>query len=386
MRLNFVAFDTVLVASTAYNDAGQTSDFTDAAGMVTHTDFDDAGRSVRAIQNYKPCGSRFLSTISDQCACPDSYDENVTIETSYTADGKVSTLTAKNPVTGDQTTRYVYGTTRAAGDLSTVARSDLLVGEVYPDAADAADQVVHRYNRQADRVAMRDQNGTEHGYEYDGLGRPKADNVTKLPASVDGATKRIELAHDIRGMISQIASRDAVTSGNLVNQVNFTYDNFRALTRDAQKHSASATTQNVDYDYQPVTSSVNTHRRTWIKYPNGRQLDLGYNPGADDDKLSRVQNLKIVGESTAAAEYAYFGLRGFAKVTYPEPATDIVSELATGGGSPSYPGFDRFNRVVDLPWTQSAAGDLAHLKYGYDRASNRVYRQDVKAGTANKFD
>jgi RHS repeat-associated protein len=51
--------------------------------------------------------------------------------------------------------------------------------------------------------------------------------------------------------------------------------------------------------------------------------------------------------------------------------------------TPSYPGFDAFNRVTDIPWTKTTSGDIAHLKYGYDLASNRTHRQDAKASSAH---
>ncbi len=41
----------------------------------------------------------------------ESDDTNVTVLTAYNADGNVSSITAVNSVTGDQTTQYVYGTT-----------------------------------------------------------------------------------------------------------------------------------------------------------------------------------------------------------------------------------------------------------------------------------
>ena len=58
-------------------------------------------------------------------------DEDVTVETAYTADGQIATLTAKNPATGDQVTTYVYGTTLTDSDI---ARADLLRAEIYPDS------------------------------------------------------------------------------------------------------------------------------------------------------------------------------------------------------------------------------------------------------------
>jgi hypothetical protein len=53
----------------------------------------------------------------------------------------------------------------------------------------------------------------------------------------------------------------------------------------------------------------------------------------------------------------------------------------------SYSGFDRFGRVIDLPWSKPGVGDLARIKYGYDLASNRTFRRDeVARGQGRKFD
>ncbi len=60
-------------------------------------------------------------------------DEDVTVEMAYNADGNLSTLTAKNPATGDQVTRYVYGTTLADSGAAT---STLKRAEIYPDSDD----------------------------------------------------------------------------------------------------------------------------------------------------------------------------------------------------------------------------------------------------------
>ena len=92
------------------------------------------------------------------CPPPAGNEINITVETTYNADSLVATLTAKNPVTGDQTTRYEYGTTLADSDI---ARNDLLVAEIYPDAADANDRVTYTYNRQNQRTTM--QRSERHG-------------------------------------------------------------------------------------------------------------------------------------------------------------------------------------------------------------------------------
>ncbi len=85
--------DTVLVTTTEYNSAGQAYQTIDPAGREDRQEFDDAGRVTKTIQNYQ-----------DGTVDGDYPDEDVTVEMTYTADGQILTLTAKNPSTGDQTT------------------------------------------------------------------------------------------------------------------------------------------------------------------------------------------------------------------------------------------------------------------------------------------
>jgi hypothetical protein len=82
---------------------------------ATRNDADDAGRQIRTTDNYiwtSPCPACRATVSYDCCVPPNVFgpqpcnDQNVTVETTYNADGQVLTLTAKNPVTGGQTTRY----------------------------------------------------------------------------------------------------------------------------------------------------------------------------------------------------------------------------------------------------------------------------------------
>jgi RHS repeat-associated protein len=53
-----------------------------------------------------------------------------------------------------------------------------------------------------------------------------------------------------------------------------------------------------------------------------------------------------------------------------------------GGTSGTYSGFDRFGRIVDQRWVNyDTPADLVRHKHGYDRASNRLYREDTVAAT-----
>lgn len=49
-----------------------------------------------------------------------------------------------------------------------------------------------------------------------------------------------------------------------------------------------------------------------------------------------------------------------------------------------YPGLDRFGRISDCRWRSTDSGDdVDRIKYGYDRADNRLWRQNTVAEVAN---
>lgn len=356
--------DDVLVSLTAYNARGEAYQTTDPKGMVTERTFDDAGRQTSVEQSGTDDGTQNTTTTSTSMT--------------YTPDGGVRTIAAANATTGVQTTQFNYGTDRPNNVFNTVARSDLIVAEIYPDSEGGTDNISYEYNRQADRVEMTDQNETVHQYDYDRFGRPTADNITHFESSdIDQTVKRIEIAYEVRGMVNQVTSKSAVSGGSVINQVTFEYNNFRQLVTDSQKHSASATAIDVEYQYE--NGSQNTTRRNKIIYPSTRALDILYESGADD-ALSRVSQLKINGETNAAATYKYFGLGSIAKVSYPQPAVSMTLAQLVGGVA-SYPGIDKFGRIVDLHWKKDSGGtpDRVRLQYGYDRASNRKFRKDMIA-------
>ena len=77
---------------------------------------DDAGRTKTTTENFFSTGGS-------------TADQSVTLQTAYTLDGQVATLTALNTSTSSQVTQYAYGMGTAD---SGVARSDLLKGVIYP--------------------------------------------------------------------------------------------------------------------------------------------------------------------------------------------------------------------------------------------------------------
>jgi len=366
--------DTVLVAATAYNDRGEAYRTTDPTGRVDQTAFDDAGRQITLVENYV-----------DGDPTTGTPDQDRTTTRTYTPDGQIATLTAVNPATGNQTTTFVYGTTLADSDI---ASSELKRYETYPDSASGSDQVALTYNRQQEVTSATDQNGTVHAFDFDGLGRPTQDRITALGMGIDGAVLRIEVTYEIRGMRQTITSYGSATvgQGHVVNQARFTYNNFGQLAADYQEHSGAAnvsSTPGVRYGY--ADGSANTIRPTSLTYPNGRVLTFDYGTsGGLDDAASRIASLIDNDGTTHLADYSYLGAATVVEVDHPQPQIRFTLIDLSGGDDPEtgdiYSGFDRIGRIKDNRWHNSSSNTNAdRILYGYDRAGNRLWRQDTIA-------
>ncbi|MCY2964024.1 MAG: RHS repeat-associated core domain-containing protein, partial [Planctomycetota bacterium] len=319
-----------------------------------------------------------------------SDDTNVTVQTSYTADGQISTITAVNSNTGNQITQYVYGTTLSD---SAIATSNLKCSEVYPDSVDSDDCIKFTYNRQGQVTTKTDQNGTVHSYDYDKLARGTENRVTTLASGVDGAVLRIETTFEVRGMVEHITSYDNATvgSGAIVNDVLVAYNSFGQVTADYQSHSGAvnmASTPKVQYAY--LSGSANSIRPTLMAYPNGRVLTYSFGTvGGANDALSRIYALVDNDGTTQLAAYQYLGVGAFVEVDYTEPDIKYTLIDLSSANDPDtgdiYSGLDRFSRVKDCRWyNYGTSADTARIKHGYDRAGNRLYREDPVAASYGK--
>ena len=374
--------DTILVTSTEFNDVGQAYKTTDPAGREDRQVFDDAGRVVKTIQNYV-----------DGVVSAAASDEDVTVEMTYNADGQLSTLTAKNPTTGDQTTTYVYGTTLTDSEIATTT---LKRAEIYPDSDDTValgngtdgvyDRIEFKYDRQQRVTEVKDQQETVHAFDFDALGRQTQDRVTALGSGVDGTVRRIATSYDVMGRREKVSSHDnpTVGSGSIANEVQFAYDDFGQLVTEYQEHGGAVNTStSLKVGYSYANGSSNTIRMTKMTYPDGRELNYGYgSAGSTDDALSRVASLIDNDGSTHLVDYSYLGAGSFTETDY--AAIDVKHTLVgtAGGNDPDtgdiYRGLDRFGRVKDCYWYDyGTSTDVLRIKHGHDRAGNRLYREEA---------
>ena len=375
----------ILVTRAEYNSENQVEWTYDALNRKSQTVYDDAGRVVKTVQNY----------VDDD---PESgtADEDVTVLTTYTADGRISTYTAVNPETDDQVTQYAYGTTLAD---SGVARSDLLRAVIYPDSDDSFtmngavptlsdgsddiyDRVEYKYNNLGEQIQVKDQNQTVHDYVFDKLGRLTEDRATALGADIDGAVRRIERTYEVRGMTAHTTSYDnpTVGQGAVINDVFDEYNEWGKLVKEYQAHDGEVDADHdgtpdagvpyVGYNYSGPDHGL---RLESVRYPNGRILDYLYDSGIDD-VVGRVSSLADSDE-THLADYTYLGLDRILGVSYPEPG--VTNDPILNG----YDALDRFGRTAEVLWKSTASPftPVADLKYGNDSVGNRTYRQDLTA-------
>jgi RHS repeat-associated protein len=182
------------------------------------------------------------------------------------------------------------------------------------------------------------------------------------------------------GRREKVTSYDNATvgSGSVVNQVQFVYDDFGQLVTEYQEHGGAVNTStSLKVQYAYADGSSNTIRLTKMTYPDGRELNYDYgSSGSTDDALARVAALIDDDGSTHLVDYSYLGRNAFVKTDYAEP--DLRYDLAMGTGDDPYDGLDRFGRVVDSRWYDyGSSADVDRIKYGYDRAGNRTYREQT---------
>ncbi len=364
--------DTRLVTTTAYNSAGEAYQVTDPKGVVTQSAWDAAARLTSTIEDY---GTSKLNR-----------------ETQYTydADNHLVTLTAVNATTGNQVTKFIYGTTLTDSDLAT---NDLLRCKIFPDSSDTTptgtDQVKFEYNRLGQIRKQTDQLGSIHTVEYDKLGRLSHDRVTTFGTGVDQSVQRISRTYEVRGLLEKLTSYDNATvgSGSIVNEVQYAYNTFSQLVTEYQSHSGAvntSTSPKVQYAYSD--GSANHVRRTSLTYPSTKVVTYDYGTSnGGDDLLSRVAALKE--STTTLVEYSYLGLSTFVRANYSsQPGVELTyikqGSEGTGDAGDQYTGLDRFGRVYDQRWLVTSSGTAVdRFQYGFDRNSNRVFRDNLVASS-----
>jgi len=368
--------DLVLVTTTLYKDSGEANRTIDPMGLETRWENDKLGRRIRLLEGV---------TLSPVSNCEITAAR--TTEYAWHASGQLERLTQINPTTGDQVTRWVFGSTLAE-NAGGIASNRLLRAKIYPESddqpaplGDGPDGVYARleyiYNRQGQVIHFKDADTTVHEYEYDRLGRETADKATTLGPNVDNRVRRITREYEVRGMVTKVTSHSEF---NAVGEVQMTYSPFGLLLLDYQSHSGPvnpSTTPKVEYAY--TNGSGNKLRRTSITYPNTTRVVAQEYGTANsvDDHLARIVSVDVAG--TNIASYLYCGADWQVEVNLPS-SIQLTFKKQTGDpvgdAGDIYNGYDRFDRAADLRW-RAGTTSLERVQYGFDRNSRRTWRRRV---------
>ena len=154
------------------------------------------------------------------------------------------------------------------------------------------------------------------------------------------------------------------------------YNGLGQLTGEYQATTGAVdtgSTPEIQYAYSdPSTGS----RLVSMTYPNGNVLDYNYGTtGGLNDVIGRLDNLSEGGQTLEA--YQYLGLSTVVELDHPETGVNLTyiqqpgeGNLLTDGGD-QYTGLDRFGRVIDQNWYDTATSTSTdRYQYTYDADGN----------------
>lgn len=161
-----------------------------------------------------------------------------------------------------------------------------------------------------------------------------------------------------------------VEAGNIVNEVGYGYNGWGSAEELSQAPLGAVTGPYAGFMLFLRDPGLNSNRLVRVQYSNGNTLESDYG-SCQDNALSRPSGLVWKGQRIC--DYQYLGESTFVRADYRE--SQVRMDQAFGSGADPYDGLDRFGRIIDLRWTNyGSSTDVDRLKYGYDRAGNRLYR------------
>jgi RHS repeat-associated protein len=321
--------------TTAYDASGRKTQATDAAGRITHYDYQrnalwkttDAKTGVVTITLN---GQGNIASVKDAA--------NHT--TSFTYDQFGRQLTQTDPNSKIQATEYTYGgrvskTTDALGAQTTYTytmANDLDV-VTYPDSGHT---LQHTYDGLGNELTMTDWVGT-HTSTYDALNR--------VTSATDGRGDTIAYGYDAVGNLTSL-----------------TYPDGRAITYTFDDANRLATV--TDWDGRVTTYAYDTAGRIGsFTLPSGVVTTYGY------DDASRANHVDhALGATTIAAR----------DYTYDTLGNRLTSVRAAGTESYTY---DELYRITGVTYA-----DGAQVGYTYDATGNRLTQTAAGGTTTYSYD
>ena len=369
---------------------------TDPRGLVIRTLYDQAGRAIATIRNYVN-GTPSGVTGDDDVYTRFTYSAGRMTEMWVDLDGD-GVKDAGPPA--DQVTTYTYGVTKgvSAGD-SLVSSNDLLWKVTYPDSASGTDLVTFAYNALGQEIWKKDQAGNVLETEYDTAGRKTDTRATTINtgAGYDDAVKRITLAYLSRGLVDTVTQRDATTSGSVLNEVKYEYDDWGNIAKIYQDRDSAVSAGNneaqVAFAYSAITTADGSKRARVQRDSLTNPKTLGTSDGAVvaytfglsagniDDTLGRVARVSVGG--TPVAEYEYQGAATLVTTKLKTATADTAYRMHSGTSGSGFSGYmDNFGRVTRSQWKKLLGSPvtLYDLTLTYDRDGNITSADDAATG------
>ena len=367
--------DDWITAQTQYDAAGRAYRSIDNLGRIQHTTFDALNRVYRVISNYV-----------DGQNGETEFDTDQRVVYEYLPGGQlelVRNFNAKGSGNGveHQATRALY---ESAVDRSWVT------SVIYPDSSDTTssgtDQVKYAYDALGRLTQKIDPRGVDHRYHYDSAGRFWKNRIVNNISGVDLTVKRYEVAFDDVGRVAALTNYDAGSGGNVVNQIAYTYNGWGLVSQTQQAHDGAAGggTPAVTYTYADGAASGEAKyvRLTRVDYPAGEDVYYVYPASGIGNALNRVEAIADNSAGTTRfAEYTYLGAQTIVKIAHPQTTYGLNLSYGSAG---TYNGWDRFGRIVEQKWTNTAGTALDHETYAYDRNSNLTSRTSVLRSALNE--
>ncbi|GAB4547573.1 MAG: hypothetical protein Tsb0013_07390 [Phycisphaerales bacterium] len=378
---------------TVFDASGRVYETEDALGRITRYAYDDAGRRITQIVNY------------DDGTASAVADEDQITQWEYD-DGLMVRMIATNYVSSveTQTTEYTYGVPKGTtyGYQSDIASNRLLYTVEYPVSyqAGAYDVVTYAYNALGERVYQQDENGTIIEYTRDGAGRVTAETALSLGTNIDGAVRRIETSYNELGQVTSVAQYDATSSGNVVDEVQYTYDNWGMLDLLEQDFNGAVAPSGgdehgVNYFHAWTNAAASggwegvVRTGYFIASPtDADEQRVGIVRGGSgtlDKKLLRVSSVTV--DSVTVAEYEYLGHSRIVSTELPVP--EFRRAHYDGSGYDTH--LDDFNRPVKDHWTREVSlasnyqADIIDRAIEYDKNSNILTIDHTVRGLDREF-
>ncbi len=415
-----------LISSVLFDEIGRPSITIDPEGKESFRMYDDLSRTFAVIENYQTGFESSISWVpgsknwSVSWGTSPSPDENRVTTFTYDDNSNVLKQTAHLHDGSVQVTENEYGVTATTGSgvmESRVSSPNILSAIHYPDETTglansaAAYTVSFAYNRLGEIRGRTDQNGTQHQFTLDGLGRPLSDKVMSFGTEIDDTVAEITRVFDNHGRATGVYSWDDAGAPVKLNSVEYEYTLLHQIEKIVQDvdGTGSIPAEEVEYEYTSADvsgSAGNYSRLTGIGYPSQAggatdTLTIHYvdtpSVGGVNDRISRVSGYEAPSWGHTGVDdlvhYAYLGQSTPVNVHYKDISMGLDYTKGHDGAAASgeYPGFDQYGRVVWHAWVHDNyttgtnpgypnATPLMARRYAYDKMSNRINDWDGRPG------